>query len=247
MGTNWSQGEAPEFEPRGRVLQIHVESQNYDTEAKVEEKTVEKNLPHSFEGIIKNSDSDIDRSSVKKLYDQLHAGVFLNQKRKRYWVDKKSNKNCFMVLSRGLAITWAEDARFWHWQNLKDTTTDEVIEVAELLNVCWLEVCGKFEIEKLSPATLYEVVFVIMLKDATAAYGWEIPVNLSLSLPDGSKFNCRESLMTKPRCQWIEIPIGEFTTSTQNVGNITFSMYEHEGGKWKRGLVIKGIAIRPKD
>ena len=44
---------------------------------------------------------------------------------------------------------------------------------------------GKFETKKLSPGTLYEVAFEIMLKNPS--YGWEVPVNIKLTLPDGNK------------------------------------------------------------
>ena len=118
------------------------------------------------------------------------------------------------------------------------------VDVAELLNVCWLEVGGKFETKKLSPGTLYEVAFEIMLKDP--AYEWEVPVNIRLTLPNGNKQEHKENLMKKPRGEWLEIPIGEFVTSPENTGEIEFLIYEYEGGKWKRGLVIKGVAIRPK-
>lgn len=122
--------------------------------------------------------------------------------------------------------------------------SDVFVDVAELLDVCWLEVHGKFDTTKLSPGILYEVTFVVMLKDP--AYGWEVPVNFRLILPNGIKHEHKENLVTKPRAQWIEIPVGEFKTSPENVGEIEVSMYEY-GGKWKRGLVIKGIAIRPKN
>ncbi|CAN6689277.1 unnamed protein product [Malus baccata var. baccata] len=44
---------------------------------------------------------------------------------------------------------------------------------------------GKFETAKLSPATLYEVVFVVKLNAAN--YGWGVPVNFRLTLPHGTK------------------------------------------------------------
>lgn len=122
--------------------------------------------------------------------------------------------------------------------------SDECLAVAELLNVCWLEVHGRFEIANLSPGQLYEIVFVVKLKDP--AYGWEDPVNLRLTLPDGSRQEHIENLMEKPRGKWIQIPAGEFKSSGEKVGEIEFSLYEYEGGKWKRGLLIKGVSIRPK-
>ncbi|KAL6502215.1 hypothetical protein OROHE_024808 [Orobanche hederae] len=62
---------------------------------------------------------------------------------------------------------------------------DESLAAAELLNICWLELHGKFEIANLSPGTIYEIAFVLKLKDPT--YGWEVLVNLRLTLPDGKK------------------------------------------------------------
>lgn len=122
--------------------------------------------------------------------------------------------------------------------------SDISIDVAELLNVCWLEVHGKFDTTELSPGVLYEVAFVIMLKDP--AYGWEVPVYFRLTLPNGIKQERKEILMTKPRVQWIEIPVGEFIPSQENCGEMEISMFEYSGGKWKRGIVVKGVIIRPK-
>ena len=107
--------------------------------------------------------------------------------------------------------------------------------MAEILKVCWLEVHGKFEIAKLSPGVMYEVAFVVMMKDP--AYGWEVPVNLKLALPDGNTQERKENLREKPKGQWIEIPVGQFRTTSENIGEIEFSLFEYEGRKWKRGLV----------
>ncbi|KAM5587173.1 protein PHLOEM PROTEIN 2-LIKE A1-like [Rosa sericea] len=163
--------------------------------------------------------------------------------KKKYWVDKKSN-NCFMVYPRDLTITWAEDNRYWHWPSLEETS-NVFIDVAELLRVCWLEVHGKIDSTKLSPGTLYEVVFIVMLK--AAAYGWKVPVNVSLTLPDGNKQERKADLNKIPREQWTEIPVGEFRASPGLLGNIEISMYQYDdGGIWKSGLLIKGVAVRPK-
>lgn len=117
--------------------------------------------------------------------------------------------------------------------------------MAELKKVCWLEVRGKFDTRKLSPGILYEVSFLVMLKDP--AQGWEVPVNVRLDLPGDKKQERQESLVEKLRVSWIEIPVGQFVASAQDVGEMEFSMYEYEGGIWKQGLVIKGVAIKPKN
>uniref|UniRef100_A0A3Q7F1Q9 Protein PHLOEM PROTEIN 2-LIKE A1 n=2 Tax=Solanum lycopersicum TaxID=4081 RepID=A0A3Q7F1Q9_SOLLC len=201
-------------------------------------------FPHNYEEILKEADSSVDRSSMDKLYDQLYTGVFLNQKRKKYWVDKKSYGNCFMLYARDLLITWAENNRFWHWPLVQESS-DVLLPAAELLDVCWLEIHGRFNTTKLSPGLIYEVVFIVMLKDP--AYGWENPVNLRLILPDGSRQGHTENMVEKRREKWIEIPAGEFMTSAdQKNGEIEFSLYEYEGGNWKKGLVIKCAVLRPK-
>ncbi|XP_062162888.1 lectin-like [Alnus glutinosa] len=160
----------------------------------------------------------------------------------KYGVDQNPNSNCFFLHSKNLSITWGEDNRYWRWSKIEETS-DKVVDVAELLEVCWLEVRGELETRKLSPGTRYEVAFVIMMKEA--ATGWEAPVNVRLILPDGNKQEGKENLMKKPRGEWIEIPVGEFVASPEKSEEMKFSIYEH-GGHWKRGLVVKGIAIRPK-
>ncbi|KAL3575625.1 hypothetical protein D5086_023726 [Populus alba] len=269
--------------PEAKPLMIRQEKA---ADVKLQSKTVkEVKLPHNSEAILRDADSPVDRSSVDKLYDQLSTGVFLNQKRKKYWVEKKCYSNCFMLFAKDLSITWGGDARYWKWPSIRESgfhavaslicimrisstssnscqlhfqeisffsspnhqfsyDSDVTVDVAELLDVCWLEIYGKFNTKMLSPGVLYEVVFVIKLKDP--AYGWGVPVNVSLVLPNGYKQERKENLQTKTREQWIEVPVGEFITSPENVGEIQFGMHEYDGGEWKRGLVIKGIAIRPK-
>ncbi|WJX44520.1 hypothetical protein P8452_31484 [Trifolium repens] len=204
----------------------------------------QQSFPHNYDHILKDADSTVDKSSREKLCDQLYAGVFLHHKTKKYWVDKKSNANCFMLYARALSITWAEDPNYWKWIQQKDASGG-TIEVAELKRVCWLELHGKIDTRKLSPGILYQVSFIIMLKDP--AEGWELPVNVRLALPGGKKQQHKESLMEKLRARWIEIPVGEFVASEKDGGEMEISMFEYEGGMWKQGLVIKGVAIKPKE
>ncbi|KAG4906358.1 Protein PHLOEM PROTEIN 2-LIKE A1 [Glycine max] len=190
-------------------------------------------IPHNYEHILKsNADSPVDKS----LLDKLYAG--------KYWVEKKSNGNCFMLYARALSITWAENPNYWKWVQHKEES-GSMIELAKLKMVCWLEVNGKFGTGMLSPGILYQVSFIVMLKDS--AQGWELPINVRLVLPGGKKQQHKENLMEKSRESWIEILVGEFVASEKDVGEMEISMYEHEGGMWKTGLVIEGVAIKPKN
>ncbi|KAA3478479.1 phloem protein 2-like a1 [Gossypium australe] len=195
----------------------------YSISSKKPEKT---QIPYNYETILRDVDSPINTSTMFNLLSQLHYGVFLNQKRKRYWVDK-NNKNCFMLFARDFVIAWAETSQ-----------------------VCWFELDGKFPVSKLSPSTLYEVVFIVMIKEA--AFGWESGINLTLTLPNGQKIEHKETLMNKPREKWIEIPVGEFEASfdeqkTKNSGDLKIHIHQYDNLAYKSGLVVKGIAIRAKN
>ncbi|OWM72745.1 hypothetical protein CDL15_Pgr024797 [Punica granatum] len=160
--------------------------------------------PGDYKAILKEADTPLNKKnlSMKNMYDHHYSGIFLNQMKEKFWVEKSSSKKCFMLFARGLSITWADTPEYWHWKSVQEATPrtsydrDEIIEVAELLNVCWLGVHGKYEISRLSPETNYGVVFVIMQKDP--AYGWDVPVNIRLILPDGTKRESRENLMERP-------------------------------------------------
>lgn len=118
------------------------------------------------------------------------------------------------------------------------------MEAAGLKNVCWLDISGKFDTRNLTPGVAYEVVFKVKLEDP--AYGWDTPVNLKLVLPNGTPHEQKVSLRELPRYQWVDIRVGEFVPEKSAAGEITFSMYEHEAGVWKKGLFLKGVVIRPK-
>jgi hypothetical protein len=124
------------------------------------------------------------------------------------------------------------------------TCSDENIEVvAKLSHVCWLDVRGRLDLSKLSPEVVYEIVYVVKLTEG--ASGWELPIQLRLSLPDGRGQERQVSLLEKPRRQWIELNVGNFQRKNGELGEVSFLICEH-GGHWKRGLIIKGAVIRPK-
>ncbi|KAK3430342.1 hypothetical protein EUGRSUZ_E01883 [Eucalyptus grandis] len=151
-------------------------------------------------------------------------GVLIRPKNRtvKHWVEKESKKNCFMIYARGVSITWAENNSYWQWLTQKDAPSDDaLVEMAELFNVCWLDVHGRFDVSKLSLGTTYEVAFVILMR--SSADGWQIPVNIRLTLPDGTKQEHTENLMEKPRGDWIEIKAGELSTTKHKEGKMELS------------------------
>ncbi|XP_057545102.1 protein PHLOEM PROTEIN 2-LIKE A1-like [Amaranthus tricolor] len=221
----------------------HQDHYHHVNKPKVDKRSVKSKLPHNCEAILKNnSDLPIDNSSIHKLYEQLHVGVFLNGRKMKYWVDKKGN-NCFMVFANGLKITWGENPTYWYLHT-EQTSDEGLITVAQLRNVAWLEVHGRFNTTYLTPGVTYQVTFLIMLE--FTSYGWEVPINFRLTLPNGTKQEHKEHLQEKPKGEWLRIPVGQFRASPENIGEMEFSLYEYEGGSWKKGLILKSAIIEPR-
>jgi hypothetical protein len=130
-----------------------------------------------------------------------------------------------------------------HLYLLQFKCSDEIIEVAKLSHVCWLDVRGNLDISDLSTEVVYEIVYVVKLTEG--ASGWELPIQLILAHPDGRLQVRKVSLLEKPRRQWIELNVGNFQRKKGELGEVGFRICEH-GGHWKRGLIIKGAVIRPK-
>ncbi|KAL7234016.1 hypothetical protein ACSBR1_017588 [Camellia fascicularis] len=166
---------------------------------------------------------------------------YLEHKRKKKWIDEKCGRSCFMLFPRSLFITWGTRVEYWDWKCFKETS-DENIEVVKLQKVCWLDVRGKFKISDLSQGIIYQVVYEVKLTNG--ARGWELPIMLRLSLPDGQFQERQVSLLEKPKGQWIELNVGKFKAQDTENGEVCFDLYEH-GGHWKTGLVIRSAIIRP--
>ncbi|KAL1223962.1 Protein PHLOEM PROTEIN 2-LIKE A5 [Cardamine amara subsp. amara] len=155
--------------------------------------------------------------------------------------------NVFMINARELSITWSENSEYWTWLALpKQNQNETVVEIAYLRKASWLQVAGKFDTRHLYPRTMYEVVFVVGV--VHTKFRWDKPVKLKLVMSNSCEKPQERSVKMGHYIsnQWVDIPVGEFTTSMNNVGEISFEMYEHECQLWKSGLFVKSVIIRPK-
>ncbi|GMP49572.1 hypothetical protein CsSME_00016510 [Camellia sinensis var. sinensis] len=216
-------------------IQQSEQTSKADSSRKAKEIAARKGItrpPLNFLAILKDANISIDTSSPDKLCEQLYTG--------KYFVNKKSNKNCFVLFSRELNICWNDNPQYWRWTTLKETSGEE-IEVAELLQVCWLDIRGQFNgAIDLSPGIVYEIVFVVrMIKHQ------DFSLKLTIVLPNSKKLTCNESLNENPLGSWFDIQLGEFKMSPENVGTMEFSLEDH-AELWKSGLIVKCAIIRPK-
>ncbi|XP_077242862.1 uncharacterized protein PHLOEM PROTEIN 2-LIKE A4-like [Tasmannia lanceolata] len=150
------------------------------------------------------------------------------------------------IPTKSLSIIWGKDKRYWQWITLQEQGS--MIEVAELLQVNWLEVTGKLEFSHLSPNTKYEIFWVVKFK--VDAFGWHSsPIRFQVATTDGHKDDRIEILETYKELsdQWHEIRGGEFTTSEDSkMDSVEFGMYEISTTWWKGSMIIKEVIMKPK-
>ncbi|KAI4312719.1 hypothetical protein MLD38_037518 [Melastoma candidum] len=201
----------------------------------------------------KESDPDIFLLRFEEICHRLYSGVLLFDKEKKiaeqkFWVDKELGKNCFLVLSEAIGITWSGNSnKYWEYVVEKEKCFEGEVDipVAKLKSVCWLEATGRFRTILLSPKTTYKVSFVVKMSESSS--GWHYPLSVNLNLPDGSTQGRTENLQDKPKGgDWFRILIGSFTTNPKNVGELTFALRE-TGNHWKSGLIIKGVLLQALD
>ncbi|KAK1260363.1 F-box protein PP2-B11 [Acorus gramineus] len=46
---------------------------------------------------------------------------------------------------------------------------------------------------------------------------------------------------------WMEVEMGEFYVENGAEGEVDMSLTEANGGQWKKGLIVLGIEVRPKE
>lgn len=138
-------------------------------------------------------------------------------------------------------------------------------EVAELLNVVWLDIRCRKETRKLSPGTTYGAY--LLFKLAKVHYGLQSAsavVRLLNHESDGEaedrattihfesgnfKYRLGELLGKLPRSRidgWMEVELGDFYNDQGGDGDVEARLIEILRLHGKCGLIIEGIEFRPK-
>ncbi|KAK9949838.1 hypothetical protein M0R45_005349 [Rubus argutus] len=120
-----------------------------------------------------------DFKSKKELYLTLCDNpVLIGNRKMSFSLDKWSGKKCYMISARDLDITWGSTPEYWTWTSDPESRFEEV---AELVDVCWLEIRGKLDTRLLSPSTLYKACLVF--KFNVWAYGFlNLPTKVTVGL-----------------------------------------------------------------
>ncbi|CDO99429.1 unnamed protein product [Coffea canephora] len=219
----------------------------------------EKFLPSDYKEIISNSVSPLNYATKKHLYFHLcHSPILINNGKLSFWISKSTGKKCYMLPARELCIAWKDTPRYWSWTSLPESRFPEV---AELVDVCWLDIRGNMPTRLLSLKTNYAAYLVF--KTTENSYGLEAVAKASVSFAAATTGTSSSSAETSdvfepegdsidgrvPRQRndgWQELLLGEFLND-EGDGDIDIKVSETKILNSKRGLILEGIELRPKE
>ncbi|CAL5056401.1 unnamed protein product [Urochloa decumbens] len=261
-------------------------------------------LPHDHAAVLARADEPVACESKKDLFSRLCDNpVLLDGATMSFGLERRSGAKCFMLAARALSIVWGDDPSCWIWT--AGLPGSRFPEVAELVDVCWLEITGKLSLSLLSPGTTYAAYLVYAISDDS--YGLEchigmLPPKATVTVVSGSggggkptptpavtssshaiclqhmqgeeeaaahrrktqymrlrRSYGRNKMLTREadpdiRCPrprgdgWAEVELGEFAVAAggEDDAVVEVRFEEVDSRRWKRGLIVQGIEIRPK-
>ncbi|XP_052170322.1 putative F-box protein PP2-B12 isoform X3 [Diospyros lotus] len=142
----------------------------------------ERFLPADYKDILARAVLDFNSpppASKKGLYLWLSDHpLLIDGGTKSFNLEKSSGRKCYMLAARDLAIVWGDTPTYWRWTPLPDS---RFLEVAELVEVCWLEIRGKISTRILSPNTTYAAFLVF--KSTAGTHGFEyLPAEVAMGI-----------------------------------------------------------------
>ncbi|PIN05168.1 hypothetical protein CDL12_22294 [Handroanthus impetiginosus] len=158
-------------------------------------------LPSDYREIISSAvgepDSLLGQFHSKKdlfLYLCDHP-ILIDDGRKSFSLEKSSGKKCHMLAARELSIVWGDTPEYWQWIHLPESRFSEV---AELIDVCWLEISGKINTHMLSSRANYAAYLVFTWNTETYRYGFRShPANGSVSIGGHESQKCSFYLVSE--------------------------------------------------
>ncbi|KAJ3678510.1 hypothetical protein LUZ60_002331 [Juncus effusus] len=172
-------------------------------------------------------------------------------------LDRKTGAKIYMVRAKNIAIAWA-DTQYWQRVPSHDSRFGEV---ATLLLVWWLRISHTFNIKELSPETMYASYLVFKLEDDSD--GLDDPQQTFVTV---GNYQARHNVCLQPEDDemlpetignirfpkerqngWMEMELGKFYVDKGESGEVSTGLEEISKLYSKRGLIVEGIEIRPKE
>ncbi|XP_074585642.1 putative F-box protein PP2-B12 [Curcuma longa] len=119
-------------------------------------------LPADTPSILSRALHPFDYSSKRDLFFRLCDSILIDGGKMSMWLERSTGAKCYMISARELSIVWGDTPQYWRWISLPDSRFPEV---AELVNVCWLEIRGHVQCKLLTPKTTYAAYLIFKLAD----------------------------------------------------------------------------------
>uniref|UniRef100_A0A6N2MJU5 Protein PHLOEM PROTEIN 2-LIKE A9-like n=1 Tax=Salix viminalis TaxID=40686 RepID=A0A6N2MJU5_SALVM len=151
---------------------------------------------------------------------------------------KEADRNIWTFKPRGFNIIWGSDRRYWN------VPEKGIVQPAELLKVCWLEVTGTTT-ESL-PKGKYEIIFKLQVKQG--AFGlYDSPIFMMAKVGKRGRYKWRKIKLpqTSDSSPAPTDPFQIEVDETREDNKLYFGLYEVWNGKWKGGLLIHEATVRP--
>ncbi|KAJ4802419.1 F-box protein [Rhynchospora pubera] len=135
--------------------------------------TWQRFLPSDYVSILSRAVDPVAFSSKKDLFFKLcERHVLIDGGKMSFGLDRSSGAKCYMISAKALEIAHVDaPQRYWRWVSLRDSRFDGV---AELIEVCWLEITGKIDSRALSAKTRYGAYLVYKLTETACGLGCPI-------------------------------------------------------------------------
>ncbi|XWS28343.1 hypothetical protein CRYUN_Cryun25bG0060300 [Craigia yunnanensis] len=220
--------------------------------------------------------SSLTFSSKKHLFFYLsHNPILIDQGKKSFSLDKWSGKKIYMIAPRDLAITWGDTPVYWNWISHPESRFEEVAKLNYVwwFEIHGKISTSKLSLDTNYAAYL---VFKL-LEEAFGFDYHPAEVSLTLGVdevctksvvldpmierrPRGRHLRhywyepdlIDHSVMSSPERPkeradgWLEIQLGDFF-NRYGEDELEMSVMEVKAGVAKRGLVVQGVEIRPKE
>ncbi|KAJ3689436.1 hypothetical protein LUZ61_018600 [Rhynchospora tenuis] len=115
-------------------------------------------LPSDYISLLSRAVHPVTYASKRELFFLLSGRhILIDRGKMSFGLEKSSGARCYMLSARTLSIVWGDTPQYWRWISLPDSRFPEV---AELINVPWLEIRGKIQSKLLSGKTKYAAYLV---------------------------------------------------------------------------------------
>ncbi|KAG5573754.1 hypothetical protein H5410_063520 [Solanum commersonii] len=201
------------------------------------------------------------RGTICKITDDVlrdaKSPILIDGGKMSFSLDKKTGKKCFMVAARGLEIEWGGTPEYWEWLSHVDS---RFAEVAKLKRVCWLDIRGKIETQRLSKRTKYVVYLVFKLENkwhgletANAVVRFvdsvsDIDAEQRASVVHFAGQGPKETLPFRRGDGWMELKMGDFFNDAGEDGDVDARLMETKHLGEKSGLIYDAfLSFRGED